>query len=93
MGIMDVEREILDLKRRVGDLEGAVNVLTSNMGQLRPDIEALNGATRGRFDALDITLQRMVTRLDTVNTQMWGLRDDMPVLFAEALDKSRRKVD
>jgi len=87
---MDIEREILDLKKRVGDLEGAVNVLTGNVSQLHPDLEALRGANQTRFDTLDHTLQRVCSHLEMVNTQVWSLRDDLPVLFNEAR-KSRAK--
>lgn len=90
---MDVEREIQDLKRRVGDLEGAINVLAGQFGSLQPELVGFKEATRGRFDTLDDVLGRIGSRLDTVNTQVWSLRDDFPVLMAEAMRKSRRDLD
>jgi len=85
---MDVEREIVDLKRRVNDLEGAMNVLAGGFGQIEPRIEALKSSAVSRFDQVDTALLRVVSRLDTVNEQVWSLRDDMPVLVAQALQRS-----
>lgn len=84
---MDVENEIRELKRRVGDLEGAVNVLTGQIGQVRPDLMALGAATEGRFDKVEELIGKVVSRIDTMNTQMWSFRDDLPGLIAEALRK------
>lgn len=90
---MDVEREILELKRRVGDLEAAVNVLSDRIGTLGPDLKELGATAQARFDTLDGMVLRIVTRLDTMNTQVWSLRDDMPILIADALQKARRSLD
>lgn len=84
---MDVESEIRELKRRVGDLEGAVNVLTGQFGKVHPEVIALGEVAARRFDTVDRAIERMVARLDTVNTQVWALRDDLPELFASAIGK------
>ena len=86
---MNIEHEINDLKRRVGDLEGAVNVLSGQLGKVHPDLMALSVATSGRFDRVEGLIGRAVDRLDTVNTQVWSLRDDLPHLVATALRQSR----
>ena len=39
---MDVEQEIRDLKRRVGDLEGAMNVMSGQVSQVHPDLMSLS---------------------------------------------------
>ena len=57
---MDIEHEIRELKRRVGELEGAVNVVAGQVG-------------------------KVADRLDTLNTQLWSLRDDMPDLVTPAI--------
>lgn len=85
---MDIEGEIKDLKRRVGDLEGAVNVLAGHMSSVHPEIVALQQLSVQRFDNIDTAMNRFVTRLDTMNTQMWSLRDDFPVLVDEAVRKT-----
>lgn len=89
---MDVEREIHDLKRRVGDLEGAVNVLSGQVGKIHPELVALGETSGKRFDIIDTTMDRLVSRLDTMNTQVWSLRDDMPILLADAIALSRKKL-
>ena len=86
---MDIEFEIRDLKRRVGDLEGAVNVLASRMQAAQPELEALRNHCNGRFDNIDTQITKVVQRLDTLNTQTWSLRDDLPEMIAAALRRSR----
>lgn len=90
---MDVETEIGNLKRRLGDLEGAVKVLSGQMGNIHPELVTLGDATMKRFDLIAITMDRLVGRLDSVNTQVWSLRDDMPALMADALSMSRKRID
>lgn len=82
---MDFENEIVELKRRVGDLEGAMNVLAGRLGSLRPELLAQGEASTRRFDSVDASIDRIVTRLDTVNAQVWSLRDDLPAMLANAV--------
>lgn len=85
---MDIDTEIENLKRRVIDLEVAVHALSGQFRSLQPELQALKAeATRG-FDATDIKMDRIVQRLDTMNTQVWSLRDDLPVLLRQALGSS-----
>ena len=84
---MDYETEIKDLKRRVGDLEGAVNVLAGSTAGLQPELQALRGLTVSGFDKVEDTMS-IVRRLDTMNTQIWSLRDDFPELVGAALRKT-----
>jgi len=90
---MDVEAEIINLKRRVGDLEGAVNVLAGQLGSVHPELSHLSEGTMKRLDAVAATMDRVVSRLDTMNTQVWSLRDDLPALMADALALSDKRVD
>ena len=77
---MDIESEIEDLKRRVGDLEGTVSVITARIGNVPPELVALQQLTSCRFDGVDAAMNRFVSRLDNMNTQVWSLRDDLPEL-------------
>lgn len=87
---MDIETEIEELKRRVGDLEGAVNVLSGRLSQVHPEIVALGRGTERRFDTVETLMGQLVSRLDLMNTQVWGLRDDLPGMISQALsDKPR----
>ena len=85
---MDIEREIMDLKRRVGDLEGAVNVLSGQVGQIHPDLVSMSDISVKRFDAIDGAMGRFNHRLDTMNTQVWSLRDDLPELVGAVVLQS-----
>ena len=89
---MDVEAEIVELKRRVGDLEGAVRVLASQTVSVQPDITAITTGTYKRLDDVAVMIDRVVNRLDSVNTQVWSLRDDLPDLMANAIVLSRKKL-
>lgn len=82
---MNVENEIKELKRRVGDLEGAVSVLTGQVGKVHPDLVALAAANGSSFDKVETMVGKVVSRLDLLNTQIWSLRDDMPQMVATAL--------
>jgi len=90
---MDVEHEINQLKRRVSDLEGAVNVLAGELRNVRPDLERLRETTNERFDGVDQGVTRMVNRLDTLNTQVWSLRDDLVDLVGNAVMRALRPDD
>ena len=86
---MDVETEIKDLKRRVGDLEGAVNVLVGNVGGVQPELQALKSLTATHFDKVEGAMGSFIKRLDTMNTQIWSLRDDFPDLLSAAVRKAQ----
>lgn len=87
---MDVEHEINELRRRVGDLEGAVSVLTGQVGKVHPDLVIFSGSTQRRFDKVEDLVDKVATRLDTLNTQLWSLRDDLPQMLATALSVEER---
>ena len=82
---MDIEHEIRELKRRVGDLEGTVNVLMGQVTRLYPELNTLALQTTARFDKTDDALGKVVSRLERLDTHVWSLRDDLPDLIREAL--------
>lgn len=86
---MDVKAEIDDLKRRVGDLEGAVNVLSGRFGSVGPQLQDVKRLSNEGFDRVGAALDRVVARLDTMNTQVWSLRDDLPSLIGPLLAQSQ----
>jgi hypothetical protein len=89
---MDVQAEISELKRRVGDLEGAVSVLTGHLGRVHPELLELQQQSAQSFDKIGSVMERLVVRMDTMGTHVWSLRDDLPSLIAEALIKSGRRA-
>ncbi|MFM1813853.1 MAG: hypothetical protein RLZ98_548 [Pseudomonadota bacterium] len=88
---MNIENEIQDLKRRVGELEGTVSVLTGKLSTLTPDLQAIQRQTNERFDAVETKFTRLIGRLDTINTQVWSLRDDLPDLISKAVQPNNPK--
>jgi uncharacterized protein YlxW (UPF0749 family) len=72
---MDVARELQDLQRLVRELQTSVTVLTETSARFQSEMAATADGTR--------------KRLDTLNTQVWALRDDMPVLLSEAMQHRR----
>lgn len=88
---MDFESEIKELKQRVGDLEGAVNVLGGQIGKVNPNLVALGVETAGRFNRVEELVGKVAGRLDLMATQLWSLRDDLPEVVAEALKRGERR--
>jgi hypothetical protein len=82
---MDLEAELKHLKQRMDDLEGIVNTLAGQFRAVYPELVSLKNETSRRFDAADSAMARIVSRLDTVNTQVWSLRDDLPMLLRRAM--------
>jgi hypothetical protein len=82
---MDVEAEIQELKRRLGDLEGIVNVLTGQMRRVHPELVSIRAESAKRFDGADEAMARIIQRLDTMNVQVWSLRDDLPEMLKGAI--------
>ncbi len=89
---MDWEAELKQLKRRVDDLEGAVNVLAGQYRSVQPDVADLKLETMRRLDMAERQLDRIVSRLDTVNSQVWSLRDDLPTMLRDALNGASTKL-
>lgn len=89
---MDIESEIRELKRRVDDLEGAVSVLTGQLGNVAPALVQIKDVSEHGLATIGDQMARFVKRLDTMNTQVWSLRDDLPGLVADAVKKSLGKT-
>mgnify|MGYP001409390412 CR=1 FL=1 len=83
---MDVMAEIDNLKRRVGDLEGAFNVLSGRFGMMQPELNDLKRQNNDGFERVDGALRQLASRLETINTHVWGLRDDLPNLIDKSSD-------
>jgi archaellum component FlaC len=72
---MDIERELSDLQRLIRDLQVSVAALTTKSNALNSEVLSIADGTR--------------RRLDTLNAQVWALRDDMPLLLQDALQRRR----
>jgi len=97
---MDVEAEIRDLKRRVGELEGSFGFLTEQVKMVHRDLLAFEARTEQRFerveqrfDKIDQRFDRVDGRLDRVEGGLRGLRVDMPGIVAETMREVLRERD
>src|SRR5579872_4329764 len=97
---MNVEAEIRDLKRRVGELEGSFGFLTQQIKSVHKDLLAFQAKTDQRFEKLegkmDSRFDKVDGRLDLVERGLRNLRTDMPKIVGDAIrevqsGKPRRK--
>jgi hypothetical protein len=93
---MDVEDEIRDLKRRVGELEGGFGFVTQQVRAVHLDLLGFQKQTNqrfdkveGRFDKVDDRLDRMDRRIGSVEQKIDGL----PRALAEVVQAEFAKRD
>lgn len=67
---MDVESEIRDLKRRVGELEGGSQFHTNQLRDVHRDLLGFQAETDARFDKVDGRLDRIDGRMDRVDDRL-----------------------
>jgi archaellum component FlaC len=89
---INVEAEIRDLKRRVGEVEGSFGFLTQQIKGVHQDLLAFQERTEQRFDrvdqsfdAIDGRLDKVDNRLDRVDTSLRRLREEMPEIVGDAV--------
>ncbi len=86
---MNVEAEIRDLKRRVGELEGSFGFLTQQIKSVHKDLLAFQAKTDQRFEKLegkmDSRFDKVDSRLDLVERGLRNLRTDMPKIVGNAV--------
>jgi tetrahydromethanopterin S-methyltransferase subunit G len=83
---VDVESEIRDLKRRVGEIEGSFGFLTEQVKGVHRDLLGFQEGTEQRFDKID-------GRLDKVEGEVRGLRGDMPGIVGDAMREVMQERD
>jgi hypothetical protein len=95
---MDVEGEIRDLKRRVGELEGGFGFLTQQVRAVHRDLLNFQTLTTGRFDAVDGRfdrvdgrLDKVEGRLDRVETEVRQLREELPTVVGDVMREVLRE--
>jgi hypothetical protein len=81
---MDVEAEIRDLKRRVGEIEGSFGFLTEPVKGVHKDLLRFEEKT-------DRKLQEHDGRFDRLDQDIKGLRTDMPKIVGETLREVLRE--
>jgi hypothetical protein len=95
---MDVEAEIRDLKRRVGEFEGSFGFLSGQVRDVHRALLAFEENTNncfdkveGRLDRVDGRLDRVDGRLDRVEKEVRELRRDMPGIVGDAVRDALRE--
>ena len=95
---MDVEAEIRELKRRVGELEGSFGFLTQQVQGVHRDLLGFQQQTNQRFDKVDGRLGGVETRLGNVEgevrgvkAEVAGLRKDLPSVVGDAMREVLRE--
>jgi archaellum component FlaC len=95
---MDVEGEIRDLKRRVGELEGGFGFLTQQVRAVHLDVLNFQDQTNQRFDKVDGRLDKVEGRLDrveaevrSVKAEVIGLREELPTIVGDVMREVLRE--
>ena len=85
---MDVEGEIRDLKRRVGELEGSFGFLSGQLRDVHRSLLGFQDETNERLDRVDGRLDRVDGRLDRVEGRLGLIEqkvDELPRALAEVV--------
>ena len=99
---MDVEAEIRDLKRRVGELEGSFGFLTQQVKAVHKDLLEFETKTEQnfksvdeRFNQVDKRFDRLESKVDSldrkIDTKVDGLRRDLPGIVADTMREVLRE--
>jgi archaellum component FlaC len=95
---MDVEAEIRDLKRRVGELEGSFSFLTQQVQGVHRDLLGFQEQTNQRFDKVDGRFGKVDGRLDGVESEVRGLkaevrglREELPSIVGDVMREVLRE--
>lgn len=89
---IDVEFEIRDLKRRVGELEGSFGFLIEQVKGVHRDLIGFQAETRERFDIVEGRLDRVELEVGELRGEVGELRgevrqlrEDMPGIVGDAM--------
>jgi len=85
---MDIEGEIRDLKRRVGELEGSFGFLTGQLRDVHRSLLGFQGQTNERFDRIDARFDGVDARFDGVEARLGRVAqtiDELPRALAEVV--------
>lgn len=93
---MDVEAEIRDLKRRVGELEGSFTFLNQQVRAVHTDLLQFQKAVMPRLDGLEQAVRSLRHDLPHIVAGAIGeaqrsLRDDLPSIIANAVGEILRR--
>jgi hypothetical protein len=79
---MNVEAEIRDLKRRVGELEGSFGFLNEQVKSVHRDLLTFQERTEQRFDRLESKVDSLDRKIDA---KVDGLARSLPGIMRDVL--------
>jgi tetrahydromethanopterin S-methyltransferase subunit G len=88
---MDVEAEIRDLKRRVGELEGSFGFLSGQVRDVHKALLTFQARTENEFKKVYGRFDSVEGRLDRVEKEVRGLRKDLPGIVGDAMREAQRE--
>ncbi len=90
---MNIEAEIRDLKRRVGELEGSFGFLSEQVKGVHKDVLAFEAGTEQRFKKVDERFDRLENKIDgldrKIDAKVDGLTNSLPGIVRDALTITR----
>jgi predicted nucleic acid-binding Zn-ribbon protein len=94
---MDVEAEIRDLKRRVGELEGSFGFLTRQVQNVHKDLLSFEEKTEGKLREHDGRFDRVDAKIDSldrkIDAKVDGLAGALPGIVTDAVREANRERD
>jgi hypothetical protein len=82
--MMDMEGEIRDLKRRVGELEGGFGFLTQQVRTVHLDLLGFQSQTSARFDKVEKEVR-------AVKAEVASLREELPTVVGNVMREVLRE--
>lgn len=94
---MDVEAEIRDLKRRVGELEGSFGFLTQQVKGVHKDLLVFEEKAEQRFQKVDERFDRLESKIDAIDRKIDhkidGLAKALPGIVGDAVRDANQGRD
>ena len=88
---MDVEAEIRDLKRRVGEIEGSFGFLTEQVKGVHRDLLRFQEQTGQQLDKIDGRFDKVGGQMGMVEGEVRLLREDMPGIVGDSMREVMRE--
>jgi hypothetical protein len=85
---MNVEAEIRDLKRRVGELEGSFGFLTQQIQNVHKELLTFEEKSEQRFDRLESKVDALDRKIDT---KIDGLAKALPGIISDTMREVLRE--
>jgi len=91
MMAMNVEAEIRDLQRRVGELEGSFGFLTQQIKSVHKDLLAFQNGMEHFQESMEHFKANTERRFEKVEANINGLRKELPEIVASSMREVLRE--